>query len=128
MADFPAIYYGVPSTKYPESGSRVQLSNSYMFTAKANSPDQRIFTVTLEGMCYFLDDAGDLTSSTNRSRNMAVLEDFYLTHKLNGSFNFNHPVYGTVVVKFNRPLEIPEGIPGGSGVLYAFTVELIEQP
>lgn len=121
MAVFPAVYFTY-ATRYPQSGTRISLSNSYDFTAGPTAPDQRTFILKLSGMQYF----GNLTSQVNR--NMEVLEAFYNTHKLHVTFDLPHPIYGTVKVKFNRPLEIPEGIQGGNGVLDPFTVELIEQP
>lgn len=127
MATFPATYFTV-QTKYPQSGSRVQLGNSYLYTAPPLAPDQRIFIVKLQGMTYFLNSNGTLNTTLQTGRNMAVLEQFYLDHKLYLTFQFTHPVYGTVNCKFNQPLQIPEGVEGGSGMLPAFEVELVEIP
>lgn len=121
METFPALYFSF-GTKYPESGSRIQLGNSYQFDAPPSAPDQRVFLLTLRGMCYF----DDLV--TEPGRNMGLLESFYVAHKRATSFLFDHPVYGSVVCKFLTPLSIPEGIAGGDGNLPDFQVELIEQP
>lgn len=127
MAVFPAKYFTV-QTKYPNSGTRIQLGNSYMYSAPPVAPDQRIFIVKLQGMTYFVASNGTLDTTTQTGRNMKVFEDFYVAHKLYLSFDFPHPMLGTVKCKFNRPLEIPEGVPGGSGMLPVFEVELIEIP
>jgi len=127
MAKFPCTHFTF-STRYPESGTRIQFGNSYAFDAGPTAPDQRVFTLTLAGMIYFLDSSDDLEIYEQPWRNMAVLEAFYNEHKRYKSFDFDHPVYGTLKCKFNRPLEIPEGIPNGGGVLDEFTVELIEVP
>lgn len=127
MAVFPALYFTY-STKYPESGTRIQLGRSYQFDALPAAPDQRIFKLNLMGMKYFVTSGGELDLVTNPSRNMAVLEAFYNEHKRAVAFTFNHPVYGAVNCKFNLPLEIPEGITGGDGALPSFNVELIEIP
>lgn len=127
MATFPATYFTV-QTKYPQSGSRVQLGNSYLYTAPPLAADQRIFNVKLQGMTYFVGSDDFLDYTVQLGRNMAVLEQFYLDHKLYLTFQFNHPVYGVVNCKFNQPLQIPEGIPGGSGMLPTFEVELVEIP
>lgn len=127
MATFPATYFTV-QTKYPQSGSRVQLGNSYLYTAPPLAPDQRIFNVKLQGMTYFVNANGTINTTLQIGRNMAVLEQFYLDHKLYLTFQFPHPVYGTVNCKFNQPLQIPEGVEGGSGMLPAFEVELVEIP
>lgn len=127
MAVFPCEYFTF-TTKYPESGTRVQLGGSYMFTAPPSAPDQRIFTLTLAGMQYFVNANGSINTALYPSRNMAVLEQFYNDHKLYLTFDFTHPVLGAVKCKFNRPLEIPKGIPGGNGVLEEFDIELVEMP
>lgn len=127
MATFPAEFFTF-STKYPESGSRLQFARSYVYTIEAEAPDQRTFSLSLMGMKYFLDSQGDIDLTVHTNRNMAVLEKFYNDHRLALSFDFNHPVYGTLVCKFKTPLEIPEGIPGGDGALETFRVELIEIP
>lgn len=121
MAVFPAKYFRF-STQYPQTGTRIQLGKSYQFDAPPEAPDQRIFKLKLQGMKYF----DDLV--TEPGRNMLVLENFYNAHKLATSFTLDHPVYGSVSCKFNRPLEIPEGIAGGDGALPEIEVELIEQP
>lgn len=127
MATFPCTYFRI-STKYPDSGTRIQLGNSYMFAAPPTAPDQRIFRLTLVGMQYFVNSNNTINTTTSPERNMAVLEAFYLAHKLYQSFDFNHPVLGLIVCKFNRPLEIPEGISGGNGIIESVEVELVEIP
>ncbi len=124
---FPAIYFTY-ATKYPASGTRVQLGRSYIYAAPDPAPDQRIFVLTLTGMQYFVTGGGAIDTVTQPGRNMKVLENFYNTHRLHSSFTFNHPILGTLTCKFNRPLEIPVGITGGNGVLEPFEVELIEVP
>lgn len=127
MATFPCEYFLI-STKYPDSGTRIQLGNSYTYTAPPMAADQRIFRLTLAGMQYFVNANGTINTTTETNRNMAVLEAFYNEHKLYLAFDFNHPVLGAMTCKFNRPLEIPNGIPGGNGVLESFEVELMEIP
>lgn len=127
MAVFPAVYF-TSTTKYPESGNRISLANSYDFTSGPSAPDQRIFTLKLQGMQYFVTSGGAIDLSPEPGRNMAVLEAFYLLHKLHVTFDFTHPVYGVVRCKFNRPLEIPEGERGANGLLVDFDMELREQP
>lgn len=126
MENFPAKYFRF-TTQYPESGVRVQLGRSYQFDAPPEAPDQRIFTLKLLGMAYFVDENGlDLATSTGR--NLGVLEAFYNRHKTAKSFLLEHPLYGQVECKFNRPLAISEGIAGGDGLVADLEVELIEIP
>lgn len=127
MATFPAQYYTY-ATRYPQSGPRVELARSYTWSAEPDSPDARVFLLTLAGMQYFLDGSDLPDRTTQTGRNLWVLEDFYTEHRLWKSFTLAHPVYGNLTCKFNRPLEVPEGISGGNGVVPPFEVELIEQP
>lgn len=46
--------YHVQNTEYPESGTRVQLGNGYIFTSPPNGPDLRRFTLKFETMKYFI--------------------------------------------------------------------------
>ena len=127
MAVFPVTHFSY-STTYPESGTRVQLGQSYQFDTPPEAPDQRIFTLSLAGMAYFVDASDRIDRAYAPWRNLAVLEDFYNVHKRAIEFTLQHPVYGSVQVKFNRPLQIPTGIKDGNGVVPEFEVELIEQP
>lgn len=116
------------STRYPESGQRIMLGNSYQFDAPPSAPDQRIFILKLKGMTYFVNANGTINATIKPERNLAALEAFYNQHKRAKEFQLNHPVYGAVVCKFNTPLNIPEPLPGGSGVFPDFDLELIEIP
>lgn len=127
MAIFPAEYF-TWTTKYPDSGLRIAFARSYAYTAGPTAPDQRIFVLRLQGMQYFLYPLGSIDRVSEAGRNLAKLEDFYQAHKLHVAFDLNHPVYGTVSCKFNRPLELPEGVQGGNGLVDIVEVELLEQP
>lgn len=124
---FPATYFSF-ETKYPQSGTRLQLGNSYQFDVMPSSPDQRTFLLTLHGMAYFTNTNGTLNRTTKPERNILRLEDFYNAHKTALEFDLAHPVYGTVVCKFNTPLTIPSPLPNANGNLPSFEVELIEVP
>lgn len=126
MATFNFPYHK-QSTKYPESGKRMQMGNSYMSAAEPSGPDQRVFMLDFATMKYFL-VAGVISPTFKPEINLAALEAFYKEHRLWKTFIYPHPVYGNVNVKFNKPLEIPKGISDGDGAVEAFSVELIEQP
>lgn len=115
-------------TTYPESTTRVKLGNSWEFVAAPKAPDQRIFELTMRGMQYFVNKNGSINKTKHAGRNMALLEDFYREHQQWKSFYYDHPVHGTVTVRFMDPLDIPAGIDGGSGVVNEFQIRLIELP
>ena len=119
--------YFVIKTRYPESTIRFQFGRSYLFAVPPTSPDQRAFDLRFPTLVYF-EDAGVLDLVTQPDINLGRLESFYNRHKMYKSFNFNHPVHGSLVCKFNKPLEIPEGIPGGNGAVEEVTLEFIEIP
>jgi hypothetical protein len=123
--DFPFHTF---STIYPDNSTRVQLGKSYIFTSRPQGPPQRIFKLRFEGMRWFLTSEGLRDISTMPQHNLARMEDFYRGVELWKSFLWNHPLEGTKTVRFNKPLEIPEQIKGGSGVVNPFDIELLEQP
>ena len=125
LATFNYPYHTV-QTENPESGTRVQLGGSYVFTAPATDPDQRKLILNFPTMKYFTDEDGDVDDSVNVTYNMLHLINFYQEHKLHKSFHYVHPVHGQLEVKFNKPLSEPEVIPGGCGAVKSFSVELIE--
>lgn len=119
--------YFVIRTQYPESTIRFQFGRSYTFAVPPTSPDQRIFHLKFPTLVYF-ESAGVLDIATQPDLNLGRLEDFYNRHKMFQSFNFIHPAHGALVCKFNKPLEVPEGLPGGGGSVDEITLELIEIP
>jgi hypothetical protein len=123
--DFP---YHSFETVNPESGFRGQFGGSYTFSSKPVAPDQRLFKLGFEGMRWFTDNTGVLDVSASVETNMLRMVRFYEEHKLHKSFNYNHPIYGMLVVKFNKPLPEPKVIKASNGLLTSFEVELIEIP
>ena len=127
MADTFNFPHHTVETRYPESSFRLQFGKSYVFAGKPSAPDQRIFSLKFPTMVYYLDGSTiDLTP--NPTFNMAVLEAFYTTHRLYEKFTYPHAVLGNLIVRFHKPLIIPEGIKGGSGAVKPFDVEFMEQP
>lgn len=126
MARFNFPYHRV-STKYPNSGTQIQLGRSYVYTAPPEAPDQRRFVLKFRALKYFLVN-GVVDQVTNAEINLGALELFYNLHKMHATFTYPHPVYGDLACRFARPLEIPDGTEGGSGVVENIEVELIEVP
>lgn len=122
--DFP---YHTYSTENPESSFRVKLGGSYQFSAPPSAPDQRVFILKFPAMKYFVTNKV-LDKVIQPEINLARLENFYDLHKLHATFTYPHPVYGNVPCRFNKPLKIPEGTPGGNGVVEGISIELIEMP
>lgn len=60
--------------------------------------------------------------------NAGRLDAFYNFHKLHKKFIFNHPIYGEIAVRFNKPLVLPKGNTNGSGSIEPFELEFLEVP
>jgi len=116
------------SEKYPQSGLRVQLGNSYQFDSPPSGPDQRTFTLNFESMVRLLGEDGKMDTTTMQEVNAGALLMFYENHRLYKPFTYPHPWLGDIIVKFNAPLELPKGIKNGGGWTEPFSIELIEQP
>lgn len=59
--------YHTQSTEYPESGTRVQLGNSYVFTAPPSGPDMRRFRLSFPTMLYIVSDEPTATNYVKNS-------------------------------------------------------------
>lgn len=123
--DFPYFTF---ETDNPDTGVRVQLGGGYVFAAEPPAPDQRSFTLHYPSMIYYVGDDGFPEAVTDPKKNMQTLANFYRDHKLHVPFLWVHPVYGEMVVRFNKPLKEPEGNKGGQGSTKGFDVEFIEVP
>lgn len=125
MAEFDFPYHTV-ETQNPESSVLIQLGGGYQFTTPPTAPDQRTFVLHFPAMKYFTNSLGDLDETITPSLNMFRLIKFYQTYKTYKSFDYTHPVYGLLKVRFSKPLVEPEVLKGGFGITKDFEVNLIE--
>jgi hypothetical protein len=128
------------ATDYPENGFKVSFGNSYQYAEGSTAPDQRTFVLSFPLMQYFVNSDGSLNptrmvgsplaleAAVSPGINMLWMEQFYNRHKTWKAFTYDHPVHGSLTVRFNKPLKVPAGIPGGGGAVGAFSIELIEIP
>jgi hypothetical protein len=117
------------SSRYPGNGLTVQMGGSYTFSTKPSGPPQRMFTLRFMGMKWYWNADGSLDIYTNQPQNMGALDAFYMGAQLWQPFRYLHPVYGLLIVRFAKPLELPETHQGSpNDVLMTLSIELIEQP
>lgn len=116
------------STKYPETGIRIQLGSSYQYAAAPVAPDQRVITLSFNTMRYIESAPGVVDITTTPEINFGRLIRFYERHKLWAVFMYPHPMFGPIPCRFNKGLQIPKGNPGGTGTLQPFELELVEVP
>lgn len=126
MATFDFPYHNTPETIWPESSTRVQFGNSYVFTAPPSAPDQRIFRLFFPALKYYTDSGGAVDATIEPQLNLQALINFYEEHHLWKPFTYPHPVFGNVEVRFNKPLQVPQGKAGGGGVVEGISLEFIE--
>lgn len=114
--------------KNNDPGTRLQLGGSYQFATPPTAPVPRTFVLSFETMWRGLNDDGTRDVTTVSDRNAGALWDFYQTFGMHKTFQYPHPWFGTIDVRFNKPLELPKGLKGGNGWTEGFTVEFMEQP
>lgn len=125
LFDFP--YHRVRE-RYPDRQNQVQLGGGWTYTIKPATPPAREFTLTFPAMRYFYSPLAVLDVDREPAVNAGRLEQFYLRHETYGSFFYEHPRLGTMVVKFKLPLELPEVEPNSDGAIKGVVVTLVEQP
>ena len=125
METFDFDYHSF-ATKYPETGTRMKLGNSYTYTASPTSPPARIVTLYFDKMEVLMISDGVPDLTTRPETNFNRLEAFYREHELHKTFIYPHVMFGNLFVKFSKPLEMPRITRGGW--VPAFTLELEEQP
>jgi hypothetical protein len=117
LATFPSTVH-TPRHTYPP-GDQQKFGKGYQYAVKPLLPLQRTFILSFDAMQWDGPVAG---------YDMQTLIDFYEAHELWDRFNYVHPKYGTLIVRFATPLAVPKSVKGGSGATEPFEVQLIEQP
>jgi hypothetical protein len=115
------------AVRYPQNGTTVQFGGGYVFSAKPTAPPQRIFILNFEAMKWYMDSNNNLDVYTDPQNNIGALDAFYNQVQTYAGFTYNHPMYGPLTVKFFKPLEVPVGETGGTGVVMGIQLELVEQ-
>lgn len=115
---------------YPE-GTTIRFGGGYEYGVKPLLPLQRSFTLTFQSMQWARNEDGDIDETVVTEPagcNLRKLDLFYEAHRMDKSFEYEHEIYGTIVVKFARPFECPPAKVGGSGWTEGFEMVLREQP
>lgn len=130
MENFDNFMLHTVKTEYQPNGFSVNFGGGYSFDTDGGYPALKKFTLTFKGYQYYVKNVNGVEVIDDEKNaninNMKALENFYLRHLTNKTFEYNSPVYGRVYVRFAEPLVIPEGIESGRGVLEKFNVVLKE--
>lgn len=123
--DFPAEYYDV-EIEYPDNSNIIPLGNNYSMSFTSVGRDIRIIKVSCSGLRYMFDSEDRLAFSYCSGENMALLEMFYLKHRLSKKFAFEY--LGEIIpVRFKDPLSIPK-VEGSTGIISTVELTLVETP
>lgn len=125
MATFD-FYHLAPVIKFPDDQARVKFGRRFTFVTDPIDAPERTFTLMMTGITWTTDALGQAVVGPDLKLCAKTLYDFYVTHRMHRSFDYDLPGFGVIKARFNRPVEFPSAIPGGFGVLPEFEIELIE--
>lgn len=110
----------------PPEEVRAASMNGWDYSAKPKVPYRATFKVTLYGMKWYLNSAGDaLDVATDPTHNMGRLRSFYKDHRTWDSFLYNHEFLGQIRVRFEKPITFPAAKADSGGMLEPIEVTLI---
>jgi hypothetical protein len=122
--------YHLLSEDYPDSSDKVQFGRGWEFASAPKGPDQIVFVLSFPMMQFYETTKGSkvLDLTKNVTRNMGALIAFYERNRGYNKFIYPHPWRGNVIVRFDKPLQVPKGIAGANGITEAFEIRLKLQP
>lgn len=118
--------YMIPETEPPTDHGKGMSMNGWHYAVKPNVPYQKSFTVTLQGMCWYLTGGGMYDVSMDPRYNGRRLELFYEGHGLWKFFEFQHPHLGLLEVRFALPVKVPKALANSGGLIESFEIKLVE--
>lgn len=135
METFTFPYHSVID-RYPDSSPAMQFGKGYRFVSKPRGPDQIAFVLNFPHMWFFetITNPGQPTETRTVNntkeplRNMQRIIEFYERHGLYKKFVYPHPRRGNLVVRFQKPLEVPEVERDMMGKTESFKIEMILEP
>lgn len=101
---------------------------SYTKAGAVTAPTVRAFRLIFPTLGCWLNTDSTLDLEREPKLNFPLMERFYRVHRMAEPFLYNHPSYGLVKVRFQEPITLPRGLPGGNGYLSGVEVKLIEVP
>jgi len=103
---------------YPQ-GDQQKFGRGYMYAVKPLLPIQRTFILKFNAMNWL---------ATGSGYGMQDLVAFYELHEMWDRFTYPHPLYGNLITRFAKALEVPEVLDNGFGHTQPLEIQLIEQP
>ncbi len=113
--------------KYVRNTNSIDLGKGYSYVSKPDSPLIKEFTLSFSGWRYYFNDDGTIDYNSYKNKNnVAALCSFYETMNMWETFIYKDLQFGHVPVRFAEPLDVPEPVGDGFGVVSDFTVTLKE--
>ncbi|MGN6820276.1 MAG: hypothetical protein ACTHJR_16555 [Sphingomonas sp.] len=113
-------------TNLPPDPVQAISMNGWTFTAKPTVPYQKKFKVKLFGLRWYLQSSGLYDTTTNPTINARLLEQFYERNGVWNPFTWTHPHLGSLTVRFNQPVNVPESLENSNGLIDAFEIQMID--
>jgi hypothetical protein len=109
----------------PEEPSAVSM-NGWDFVAKPSVPYRRRFKLTLGGMRWIFNAAGDaLDLTTDPTHNAGRLLAMYQACRKWDTFTYNHEYLGPITCRFDAPVQIPKALTNSNGLVPEFDIQLV---
>lgn len=122
---FPCGFYDV-EIEYREDTLAAPLGGNYTMIFKDNKPQLRTVKVSVDGLQYFRNECDCLSFDYAPWQNAALLEVFYLQHRLQNTFYLEY-AGEQLKLRFKEPLVITKPTPD-SGLLPTIDLVFIESP
>ena len=133
--------------QYP-AGDQVQFGRGWSHASEPDLPIQRSFILKFSAMTYVKNPYTGLWLRNGdtrpapveqaaldklKTRSIICLDDFYNEHKLHKKFNYNHFLFGNLVVRFSQAFQIPSPLDSAKNIhndipTESFEVRFVEQP
>ena len=109
------------TTEYVELYTLIMSGVNQPVLPKIEHQPTRLFSLSFETLVNT-----ECVPAAKEPMSFKSLEAFYLKHGMFGRFILPHPVYGELMVRFNKPLSVPKSRANGNGTVESFTLEMVE--
>lgn len=110
----------------PPEDPAVTSFNGWEFTSRPGVPYRAKFKLTISGMRWRLNTAGNaLDVTTDPTMNAGRLLAFWKTNRRWDTFNYQHEYLGLIVCRFADAVSIPKALPDSNGLVPDFEVTLV---
>lgn len=126
--NFDNFMHHVREVERLQNVTSIKLGNGYSYISKPTSPMLKKFKLHFTGFRYYFKEDGNIDYEENKNlNNVGALSSFYDTMNMWDTFVYNDEEFGSVLVRFSKPLGPLKQKKGSQfGVVEDFEVELEE--